>query len=64
MGGHSVKIAHGYGDTMSIQFDGKELKQVKSYCVKGTAGTVPELTVTMDVASVIYEAKEGNEICK
>lgn len=57
MGGHSVTIAHGYGDIMSIQLDGKELKQVKYYCVKGIPGTVPELTVTMDMASVIYKAK-------
>ncbi len=61
MGGHSVKIAHGYGDTASVQLDGKELKQVKSYCVKGVAGTVPELTVTLDITSVVYETKTPTE---
>lgn len=59
--GHSVKIVHGYGDVLSIQLDGRELKQVKSYCVKGVPGTIPELTVTMDINSVIYETKGKQE---
>ena len=59
--GHSVKIVHGYGDVITIQLDGRELKQVKSYCVKGVPGTIPDLTVTMDISSVIYETKGKQE---
>lgn len=60
MDGHSVRIAHGYGDTMSIYLSDAKLKLrgVKSYCVKGEAGKVPELTVTMDLASIIYGAED------
>ena len=58
MSGQQVKIYHGYGYSPVIRVDGLELQNVKSYSVKGEVGRVPELTVTIDASSVIFETKE------
>lgn len=61
MTGHSVKIAHGYGDAIHITLDDKELKKVKGFVVHGKAGQSPELTVTLDITSVAYRQKKTEE---
>lgn len=52
MDGHVIKVVHGYGGTPLIVLDGMQLKNVKSYVVKGEGGKLPELTVTLSATSV------------
>lgn len=51
----SLKVTHGYGNEVSIYLNDMELGGVKSFVIKGSNGSLPELTVTMDVLSAIYK---------
>lgn len=58
---HSVKISDGYGDdNLFICLDDKKIQNVKSYAVKGETGKVPELTITLDVISVLFDGEKEN----
>lgn len=59
MEGHSLKIFHGYGGTPEIKLDEFDLKRVKSFTLKGEAGKLAELTVTLDVKSSVYKEKRA-----
>lgn len=39
MGGHSLKIVHGYGDQPAIHLDNLRLENVKSYEIEKTQDT-------------------------
>lgn len=56
--GQQVEIFHGYGGHSTIRIAGLELQNVKNYSIKGESGRSPELTVTIDASSVIFETKE------
>lgn len=53
MAGHSLRIAHGYGGETLVKLDDLCLENVKSFILKGERNKLPELTVTLDVASAV-----------
>lgn len=53
-----VSIIHGYGDTPEITVDGNQIHGVKSYVVRGAAGSLPEVTVTFEARFVTFREKE------
>lgn len=56
--GHTLKITQGYGDSPVIELDHLTLQNVKGFKLVGEAGKLPELTVTLEVASAVCRTEE------